>query len=127
MKVFTTGQCAKILRISPNTVGKLFDSGRLKGYRIPGAQDRRIPLEYLGRFIMENKFPIEYLGRVSNKDETSLKLLVEYLNERGDSLESLIESLSESKTSLESLIAALQEQLNTSGDLEKESKTNPAD
>jgi excisionase family DNA binding protein len=47
MKVFTTGQVAKICKVAPRTVSKWFDSGRLKGYRIPGSQDRRIPREYL--------------------------------------------------------------------------------
>ena len=36
MKVFTTGQVAKICKVAPRTVSKWFDSGRLKGYRIPG-------------------------------------------------------------------------------------------
>ena len=38
MKVFTTGQVAKICKVAPRTVSKWFDSGRLKGYRIPGSQ-----------------------------------------------------------------------------------------
>ena len=42
-KVFTTGQVAKICKVAPRTVSKWFDSGRLRGYRIPGSQDRRIP------------------------------------------------------------------------------------
>ena len=53
MKVFTTGQVAKICKVAPRTVSKWFDSGRLKGYRIPGSQDRRIPREYLIRFLKE--------------------------------------------------------------------------
>ena len=39
-KVFTTGQVAKICKVAPRTVSKWFDSGRLRGYRIPGSQDR---------------------------------------------------------------------------------------
>ena len=54
MKVFTTGQVAKICKVAPRTVSKWFDSGRLKGYRIPGSQDRRIPREYLIRFLKEH-------------------------------------------------------------------------
>lgn len=53
MKVFTTGQIAKICKVAPRTVSKWFDSGRLNGYRIPGSQDRRIPREYLIKFIRE--------------------------------------------------------------------------
>ena len=48
-KVFTTGQVAKICKVAPRTVSKWFDSGRLRGYRIPGSQDRRIPREHLIR------------------------------------------------------------------------------
>ncbi len=47
MKVFTTGQVAKICKVAPRTVSTWFDSGRLKGYRIPGSQDRPYSREYL--------------------------------------------------------------------------------
>ena len=53
MKVFTTGQVAKICKVAPRTVSKWFDSGRLRGYRIPGSQDRRIPREYVARNTIE--------------------------------------------------------------------------
>lgn len=56
--IFTTGQCAVICRVSPRIVSLWFDSGRLRGYRIPGSQDRRIPKEYLIRFMKENGIPI---------------------------------------------------------------------
>ena len=57
-KVFTTGQVAKICKVAPRTVSKWFDSGRLKGYRIPGSQDRRIPRENLIRFLKEHGMPL---------------------------------------------------------------------
>src|SRR5947207_10901950 len=57
-KVFTTGQVAKICQVAPRTVSKWFDSGRLKGYRIPGSQDRRIPRDQLIRFLKENGMPL---------------------------------------------------------------------
>jgi excisionase family DNA binding protein len=57
-KVFTTGQVAKICKVAPRTVSKWFDSGRLKGYRIPGSQDRRIPREQLLRFLKEHGMPL---------------------------------------------------------------------
>jgi excisionase family DNA binding protein len=57
-KVFTTGQVAKICQVAPRTVSKWFDSGRLRGYRIPGSQDRRIPREQLIRFLKENGMPL---------------------------------------------------------------------
>ncbi|MER3415830.1 MAG: hypothetical protein C4297_06410 [Gemmataceae bacterium] len=57
-KVFTTGQVAKICKVAPRTVSKWFDSGRLKGYRIPGSQDRRIPRDNLIRFLKEHGMPL---------------------------------------------------------------------
>lgn len=57
-KVFTTGQVAKICKVAPRTVSKWFDSGRLRGYRIPGSQDRRIPREQLLRFLKEHGMPL---------------------------------------------------------------------
>ena len=57
-KVFTTGQVAKICKVAPRTVSKWFDSGRLKGYRIPGSQDRRIPREQLIKFLKEHGMPL---------------------------------------------------------------------
>ena len=59
--VFTTGQVAKICQVAPRTVSKWFDSGRLRGYRIPGSQDRRIPRKELIRFLKENQMPIPTL------------------------------------------------------------------
>ncbi len=69
MKVLTTGQVAKICQVAPRTVSKWFDSGKLKGYRIPGSQDRRIPREYLIKFLKENGMPLgeledEAMGKV---------------------------------------------------------------
>ena len=57
-KVFTTGQVAKICKVAPRTVSKWFDSGRLRGYRIPGSQDRRIPREHLIKFLKEHGMPL---------------------------------------------------------------------
>jgi excisionase family DNA binding protein len=67
-KVFTTGQVAKICKVAPRTVSKWFDSGRLRGYRIPGSQDRRIPREHLVRFLKEHGMPLgELEAEVYNK------------------------------------------------------------
>ena len=58
MQVYTTGQAAKLLQVAPRTVGKWFDSGRLKGYVIPGSQDRRIPQDSLIKFLEDHGMPI---------------------------------------------------------------------
>ncbi len=71
MKVFTTGQVAKICKVAPRTVSKWFDSGRLKGYRIPGSQDRRIPREYLIKF-----FEGAWYAPGVLEDEATAKVLI---------------------------------------------------
>lgn len=55
--VLTTGDVARICNVAPRTVSKWFDSGQLKGYRIPGSRDRRIPLNELIRFMKQNNMP----------------------------------------------------------------------
>jgi len=69
--IFTTGQVAKICKVAPRTVSKWFDSGRLRGYRIPGSQDRRIPREHLIRFLKEHGMPLGEL-----EDEAVGKILM---------------------------------------------------
>ncbi len=60
--VLTTGDVARICNVAPRTVSKWFDSGQLKGYRIPGSKDRRIPLNELVRFMKANNMPTEALS-----------------------------------------------------------------
>ena len=59
--VLTTGEVAKICNVAPRTVSKWFDSGQLKGYRIPGSKDRRIPVTELTRFMKEHNIPLHAL------------------------------------------------------------------
>ena len=56
--VYTTGMVARICNVAPRTVSKWFDSGRLKGYRIPGGKDRRVPREELVQFLTANGMPL---------------------------------------------------------------------
>lgn len=58
-EVLTTGEVAKICNVAPRTVSKWFDSGALKGYRIPGSRDRRIPATELTKFMRAHGIPIE--------------------------------------------------------------------
>lgn len=62
--VYTTGQVARLCRVAPRTVSKWFDSGRLKGYRIPGGQDRRIPVAQLRRFLVDSGFDPEVIAKL---------------------------------------------------------------
>jgi len=57
--VLTTGEVAKICNVAPRTVSKWFDSGQLKGYRIPGSKDRRIPVSELMRFMKDHSIPMD--------------------------------------------------------------------
>lgn len=61
MRVFTTGQVAKICQVSHRTVAQWFDAGRLKGYRIPGSRDRRIPEEQLIKFLGDHGMPLDLI------------------------------------------------------------------
>ena len=64
-KVLTTGDVAKICNVAPRTVSKWFDAGQLRGYRIPGSKDRRIPVEHLLRFMRAHGIPLNGLDRGS--------------------------------------------------------------
>lgn len=68
--VLTTGQVAQMCNVAPRTVSKWFDSGQLKGYRIPGSKDRRIPLSELLQFMKAHDIP------VSNLKNDKLRILI---------------------------------------------------
>lgn len=57
-KVYTTGQVAEICNVASRTVSKWFDDETLKGYRIPGSLDRRVPHDSLINFLTQNKMPV---------------------------------------------------------------------
>ncbi len=59
--VLTTGEVARICNVAARTVSKWFDSGQLKGYRIPGSKDRRIPLANLIKFMKDHNIPTDGL------------------------------------------------------------------
>ncbi len=59
--VFTTGEAAKICKVSQQTIIRCFDSGQLKGFRVPGSRFRRIPREQLFSFMKDNGIPTDSL------------------------------------------------------------------
>ena len=61
-EVLTTGEVAKICNVAPRTVSKWFDVGTLKGYRIPGSKDRRIPVSELVKFMKVHGIPMDGLN-----------------------------------------------------------------
>lgn len=88
--VLTTGEVAKLCNVAPRTVSKWFDSGQLRGYRIPGSKDRRIPLPNLMQFMKAHGIPLDgvHSGKTrvlvvdDEKDitEVLLKVLTEQAN-----------------------------------------------
>ena len=59
--VFTTGEAAKICKVSQQTIIRCFDNGQLKGFRVPGSRFRRIPRESLFKFMKDNGIPTDAL------------------------------------------------------------------
>ncbi len=65
--LFTTGEAAEICRVSQQTIIRCFDSGRLKGFRVPGSKFRRIPRQNLIKFMRENNIPLDNLDSGKKK------------------------------------------------------------
>ena len=88
--ILTTGQVADICSVAPRTVTKWFDSGQLKGYRIPGSKDRRIPVEELIRFMRMHNMPTTGLttGKTRillvDSDKNAAHELADYLKTAGE-------------------------------------------
>lgn len=75
--VFTTGEAAKICKVSQQTIIRCFDNGQLKGFRVPGSRFRRIPRESLYKFMKDNGIPTDALESGKRKvllvdDDTEL-------------------------------------------------------
>ncbi len=87
--VFTTGEAAKICKVSQQTIIRCFDNGQLKGFRVPGSRFRRIPREALYKFMKDNSIPTDALESGKRKvllvdDDTELvDLMRRVLDEDG--------------------------------------------
>jgi excisionase family DNA binding protein len=80
--VFTTGEAAKVCKVSQQTIIRCFDNGQLKGFRVPGSRFRRIPREALYRFMKDNGIPTDALESGKRKvlvvdDDVELVELIE--------------------------------------------------
>lgn len=88
--VLTTGEVAKICNVAPRTVSKWFDTGALKGYRIPGSKDRRIPVSQLLKFMHAHNIPMDGVmsGRtrvlVVDDDQEVVNVLQKVLSEQAN-------------------------------------------
>ena len=87
--VFTTGEAAKICKVSQQTIIRCFDSGQLKGFRVPGSRFRRIPRDQLYKFMKENGIPTDALESGKRKvllvddDEELVELITDVLKNDG--------------------------------------------
>ncbi len=87
--VFTTGEAAKICKVSQQTIIRCFDSGQLKGFRVPGSRFRRIPREQLFSFMRDNGIPTDALESGKRKvlvvddDQDLVDLIVDMLEKDG--------------------------------------------
>ena len=87
--VFTTGEAAKICKVSQQTIIRCFDNGQLKGFRVPGSRFRRIPREALYRFMKDNGIPTDALESGKRKvllvddDAELVELMTKVLEEDG--------------------------------------------
>ena len=87
--VFTTGEAAKVCKVSQQTIIRCFDNGQLKGFRVPGSRFRRIPREALYKFMKDNGIPTDALESGKRKvllvddDNELVELMTKVLEEDG--------------------------------------------
>jgi len=87
--VFTTGEAAKICKVSQQTIIRCFDNGTLKGFRVPGSRFRRIPRDQLYTFMKDNGIPTDALESGKRKvlivddDEELVELMADMFSRDG--------------------------------------------
>ena len=86
--VYTTGEAAVICKLSQQTIIRCFDSGQLQGFRVPGSKFRRIPRNYLIKFMKENNIPMDGLDSdkirvlIVDDDPQIVELFADVLKDR---------------------------------------------
>ena len=87
--VFTTGEAARICKVSQQTIIRCFDSGQLQGFRVPGSRFRRIPRDKLFAFMRDNGIPTDALESGKRKvlvvddDKELVELICDFLERDG--------------------------------------------
>ncbi len=74
-EVFTTGEVAKICKVSPNFATSWFDSGILKGYKVPTTKFRKIPRTNLIDFFTQYNMPLSLLQDYENPQNKATVIL----------------------------------------------------
>jgi len=88
-QVYTTGEAAKICKVSQQTIIRCFDNGQLKGFRVPGSRFRRIPRDALYKFMKDNGIPTDALESGKRKvllvddDPDLVEMMTKVLEEDG--------------------------------------------
>jgi len=88
-ELYSTGEAAKICKVSQQTIIRCFDSGRLAGFRVPGSRFRRIPRKSLIQFMKQNNIPLDSVDSGKKKilivddDAEIVELLVDAFNSNG--------------------------------------------
>lgn len=88
-RAYTTGEVARICQVTKRTVIKWIDSGRLKGYVIPGSRHRRVSADALRQFLRVHKLP-DYTSTLRRRvlivddDPDLLELLKDALRDEYD-------------------------------------------
>lgn len=88
-EVYTTGEVATVCKVSQQTVIRCFDSGKLKGFRVPGSRFRRIPRDSLVKFMKDNEIPLNLLesgkkrALVVDDDEAIVEMFKDLLERDG--------------------------------------------
>ena len=88
--VYTTGDVSRICNVTIRTVIKWFDSGELKGFKIPNSRDRRIPRENLIEFMTKHGIPLNRLDLekkrrilIADDEEGIIFVLKKFIDEIG--------------------------------------------
>lgn len=88
-ELYTTGEAADVCNLSQQTIIRCFDSGRLRGFRIPGSKFRKIPRDSLLKFMKDNSIPMQSLqsGRkrllIVDDDAEIVEMMTDVLNRDG--------------------------------------------
>ena len=83
--LFSTGEAARICKVSQQTIIRCFDSGKLQGFKVPGSKFRRIPRDSLIKFMRENDIPLDDIESGQRKilivddDKEIVELLIDVL------------------------------------------------
>jgi excisionase family DNA binding protein len=74
--VLTTGDVARLCRVTIRTVIRWYDDGRLEGYRLPGSGGRRFTRDSVVRFLQQNEMPSDLLAPARPGGPAAQRVLV---------------------------------------------------